>query len=162
MKKLDLVKLINETPYKKNKLESGLHGIVVDFSLDFARVLFFNPHNYGDYAIVSIKTEDLTVEQEKLPVDFQNELFSNLDNVVAKAKDTFEPIKIKAYETVELLVEDKKYAKFGIHKGAKGCVMEDYAVQNYVLVDFSGIDKQGEYYGDCISVKIDDLKVVEI
>lgn len=40
--------------------------------------------------------------------------------------------------------------------------MEDYAVQNYVLVDFSGIDKQGEYYGDCISVKIDDLKVVEI
>jgi len=28
-------------------------------------------------------------------------------------------------------------------------------------VDFSGIDENGNFYGDCISVKIDDLKVVE-
>lgn len=62
---------------------------------------------------------------------------------------------------VELLVENAKYAKYGIHKGDKGCVMDDNAVQNYVEVDFSGIDKNGNFYGDCISVNVDDLKVIE-
>ena len=52
-------------------------------------------------------------------------------------------------------------AFYGIHKGDRGCVMEDNAVQNYVEVDFSGIDENGELYGDCISVKIDDLKVIQ-
>ena len=62
---------------------------------------------------------------------------------------------------VELIVEDEKYSKHGVHKGMCGCVMQDYAVQNYIEVDFSGIDENGNFYGDCISVKIDDLKVVE-
>lgn len=39
--------------------------------------------------------------------------------------------------------------------------MDNNAVQNYIEVDFSGIDKDGKYYGDCISVKIDDLKVIK-
>ena len=36
------------------------------------------------------------------------------------------------------LVEDEKYAKYGIHKGETGCVVEGYAVDDCVLVDFSG------------------------
>lgn len=78
-----------------------------------------------------------------------------------KAKNKIQPIKIKEYDMVELLVEEDSYAKFGIHKGDRGCVMDNSAVQNYIEVDFSGIDKNGEFYGDCISVKIDDLKVIK-
>lgn len=69
-------------------------------------------------------------------------------------------MQIKEYDMVELVVEDAKYSKFGIHKGGRGCVMDAKAVQNYIEVDFSGINSEGEIYGDCISVKIEDLKVI--
>lgn len=38
--------------------------------------------------------------------------------------------------------------------------MDDNAVQDYIEVDFSRIDDKGNFYGDCISVKIEDLKVI--
>ena len=161
MKKLDLVKLKNDRPYKSHNLIKGMHGIVVDVNFDNANVLFFNPHNVGDYAIVNVKTMDLELEKEKLPADFEKELLSKLDDIISKAKNEIQPIRIKEYDIVELLVEENRYAKFGIHKGDRGCVMDNNAVQNYIEVDFSGIDKDGNYYGDCISVKIDDLKVIK-
>lgn len=161
MKKLDLVKLKNDRPYKSHNLNKDMHGIVVDVNFDNADVLFFNPHNVGDYAIVNVKLMDLELEKEKLPVEFEKELLSKLDDIIAKAKSEIQPIKIKEYDMVELIVEKDRYAKFGIHKGDRGCVMDNNAVQNYIEVDFSGIDKNGEFYGDCISVKIDDLKVIK-
>lgn len=72
-----------------------------------------------------------------------------------------EPITINEYDMVELLVEEERCSKFGVHKGYRECVMDNKAVQNYIEVDFSGIDENGKFYGDCISVKIDDLKVIE-
>lgn len=161
MKKLDLVKLKNYKPYKTYNLVKDMHGIVVELNFDNADVLFFNPQNVGDYAIVNVKNVDLELEKEKLPVKFEKELLSKLDDIIAKAKNEIQSIKIKEYDMVELLVEEDRYAKFGIHKGYRGCVMDNNAVQNYIEVDFSGIDKNGSFYGDCISVKIDDLKVIK-
>lgn len=161
MKKLDLVKLKNDKPYKVFNLVKDMHGIVIELKFDNADVLFFNPQNVGDYAIVNVKLMDLELEKEKLPVEFEKELLSKLDDIIAKAKSEIQPIKIKEYDMVELIVEKDRYAKFGIHKGDRGCVMDNNAVQNYIEVDFSGIDKDGNYYGDCISVKIDDLKVIK-
>lgn len=161
MKKLDLVKLKNDRPYKSHNLIKDMHGIVVDVNFDNADVLFFNPQNVGDYAIVNVKTMDLDLDKEKLPAEFEKELFSKLENLKLKAKNDIEPIAINEYDMVELLVENEKYASFGIHKGDKGCVMDNNAVQNYIEVDFSGIDREGNFYGDCISVKISDLKVIK-
>ncbi len=161
MKKLDLVKLNNSKPYKLQNLIKDKHGIVVDINYEEADVLFFNPHNVVDYAIVKVNTTDLDLDKEKLPIEIENELFSKLDALKIKAKNIIEPIAINEYDMVELLVEKESYAKYGIHKGDKGCVMDNNAVQNYIEVDFSGIDKDGNYYGDCISVKIDDLKVIK-
>ncbi len=161
MKKLDLVKLKNDRPYKSHNLIKNMHGVVVDVNFDNADVLFFNPHNVGDYAIVNVKTMDLDSDKEKLPVEFKNELLSKLETLKLKANNILEPIAINEYDMVELLVEEERYTKFGIHKGDKGCVMDNNAVQSYIEVDFSGIDKDGNYYGDCISVKIDDLKVIK-
>lgn len=161
MKKLDLVKLKNSEPYKSHNVIDDMHGIVVDVIHENAEVLFFNPHNVGDYTIVNVKTTDLDLDKEKLPIEIEKELLSKLDTVKSKAKNILEPIAINEYDMVELLVEEERYAKFGIHKGDIGCVMDNNAVQNYIEVDFSGIDKDGNYYGDCISVKIDHLKVIK-
>ncbi len=104
---------------------------------------------------------DLDLDKEKLPTEFEKELLSKLETLKSKAKNVIEPIALNEYDMVELLVEEERYAKFGIHKGDRGCVTDNNAVQNYIEVDFSGIDKNGNYYGDCISVKIDDLKVIK-
>ena len=161
MKKLDLVKLKNDRSYKSHNLIKGMQGGVVDVNFDNADVLFFNQHNVGDCAIVNVKTMDLDLDKEKLPTEFERELLSKLENLKLKAKNVIEPIAINEYDMVELLVEEERYIKFGIHKGDRGCVMDNNAVQNYIEVDFSGIDKDGNFYGDCISVKIDDLKVIK-
>lgn len=161
MKKLDLVKLKNSEPYKSHNVIDDMHGIVVGVIHENAEVLFFNPHNVGDYAIVNVKTTDLDLDKEKLPIEIEEELLSKLGTVKSKAKNILEPIAINEYDMVELLVEEERYAKFGIHKGDIGCVMDNNAVQNYIEVDFSGIDKDGNYYGDCISVRIDHLKVIK-
>lgn len=161
MKKLDLVRLKNDKPYKSYNLIKEMHGIVVDVNFDNADVVFFNQHNVGDYAIVNVQITDLDLDNEKLPTEFEKELLSKLDAIKSKAQNILNPIAINEYDMVELLVEDERYTKFGIHKGDRGCVMDNNAVQNYIEVDFSYIDKDGNYYGDCISVKIDDLKVIK-
>ena len=161
MKKFDLILLKNENPYKQYNLEKNMHGIVLENYFDTLIVLFFNPKNQGDYITATISVSDVMVCNEKIPEKMINELSSNIDIVKSKSKEKFEPLRIKEYDMVELLVEDSKYTKYGIHKGDRGCVMENYAVQNYVEVDFSGIDENGEFYGDCISVKIEDLKVIQ-
>lgn len=161
MKKFDLVKLKNSEPYKSHNVIDDMHGIVVGVIHENAEVLFFNQHNVGDYTIVNVKTTDLDLDKEKLPIEIEKELLSKLGTVKSKAKNILEPIAINEYDMVELLVEEERYAKFGIHKGDTGCVMDNNAVQNYIEVDFSGIDKDGNYYGDCISVRIDHLKVIK-
>lgn len=161
MKKFNLILLKNEKPYIKNNLKSGEHGIVVGCKDNVLDVLFFNPKNQGDYIIVEINVNDVIEEKEKLPDNVVKQLDAKLESLKIKSKKILMPLKIKMYDRVELLVEDKKYTKFGIHKGDTGCVMDDDAVQNYIEVDFSGIDKFGNYYSDCISVNIDDLKVIE-
>lgn len=161
MKKFDLILLKNEKPYTKNNLKNNMHGIILDTQNNVLEVLFFNPQNQGDYIIVKVNAKDIVVEKEKLPERMVKELNEKVEKLKTKPKEQFETFKIKSYDTVELLVENSEYTKLGIHKGAIGCVMDDNAVQNYVEVDFSGIDNNGNYYGDCISVKIDDLKVIE-
>lgn len=161
MKKLDLIRLINEKPYVKNNLQKDMHGIVVN-EINPISVLFFNPKNIGNYAIVKIiNVQDIIVEKEKLPKEIQQEIFSKLDTIISKANSYLEPITINEYDMVELIVEEEKYAKYGVHKGDTGCVMDNKAVQNYIEVDFSGIDEKGDFYGDCISVKIEDLRVIK-
>lgn len=74
---------------------------------------------------------------------------------------TFDDVKIKPYSRVELIVEDEKYTKIGIHKGDIGIVVDTFAIQNNIEVDFSGIDDNGEFYGDSLGINIDDLKVIK-
>lgn len=72
----------------------------------------------------------------------------------------FKPLEIKEYDLVELINDKEEYAKQGIAKGQRGCVMSEYATMDEVLVDFSGIDKDGNFYGNCILVNVNDLKII--
>ena len=160
MKKFDLIKLINATPYTEYNLIQDEHGIVIETHDDFLDVLFFNPQNTGEYTIVNIKSEDISVDKEKLPDEIKSELLSAMDKLISKASNKLTPLEVKAYDRVELLVEDNKYSKFGIHKGDIGIVVSDTAVQNEIEVDFPTI-KDENYDGLSISVNIKDLKVIK-
>ena len=111
MKKLDLVKLKNDKPFKAYNLVKGMHGIVVELNFDNADVLFFNPQNVGDYAIVNAKIMDLDLDKEKLPTEFEKELLSKLETLKLKAKNVIEPIAKNEYDMVELLVEEERYKR---------------------------------------------------
>lgn len=56
-------------------------------------------------------------------IDFIN---SYLEKLPLKEKG-FKPKKVKAYEQVELLVENEEYTKFDVHKGDIGTIMDDVA-----------------------------------
>ena len=161
MKKFDIVKLINCEPYKTQNLLDNMYGIVLEVKDECIDCLFFNTKNVGQCTIATISVADVVKEKEELPQEIKEEILSKMSVIKQKAKSSIEPIKIKDYDLVELTNEDEKYAKYGIHKGDTGCVMDSSAVQNYIEVDFSGLDEKGNYYGDCISVNIDDLKVIK-
>lgn len=160
MKEFDFVELVSSVGYLEYNLSKGMYGIVMEIKGDEVDVLFFNPKN-TDYAVARVKEKDIKLQKEKIPNELKKEFMLKKQELLAKAKEKIELLEINEYDIVELLVEDEKYAKYGIHKGETGCVVEDYAVDDCVLVDFSGIDNNGEYYGDCISVNIKDLKVIK-
>ena len=56
-------------------------------------------------------------------------------------------------------MDNEKYAEFDVHKGDIGTIMEDVAVQDYILVDFGSLDENNNYHGDCISVRLNDVKI---
>lgn len=160
MKKYDVVELVNGQDYLDKNLQKGMTGIVMNLDFEFADVMFFNPQNVGEFALIKVKLKDLKQENYNLPTEIITEISQKTETLMRKAKDKINPILIKEYDLVELLVEDEKYARFGIHKGDTGCVMENNAVQGFIEVDFSGIDENGNFFGDCISVKIEDVKVI--
>lgn len=161
LKKFDLIKLKNKQAYDCCNMVGCEYGIVIDCDYDSADVLFFNPQNVGDYAIVQVKIKDLDVEKQELPSELKNELALKLDNILSKCKQKFEPLNVKEYDIVELIVEDEKYVKYGVHKGDRGCIISDRAIKNNVEVDFSGIDKNGKFHGQSLLVNIVDLKVIK-
>ena len=165
MKENDIVILVNlKDKYKEHNLYKNSNGVILKtLAYNKSLVLFLNDKIVGDYAVVEIDNDDLKIEKIKLPMDFINELHNtnklNKDNLYKK--QNFQLLQFKECDLVELTVEDEKYTKEGIHKGDTGVIAIDYAVNGAILVDFSGIDENGEYYGDCISVKLEDLKLVK-
>ena len=165
MKKYDLVSLKNlKREYKSKHLYENANGIVLEnLPAGKVLVLFLNDKIHGDYAVLEIPISDLKKENFKMPqkmIEIIEKSDKLKDEKVLK-KNSFEKLKFNECDWVELIVEKEEYAKEGIHKGETGVVAIDYAIDNDILVDFSGIDENGEYYGECISVKIEDLRLIE-
>lgn len=161
MKIYDFVELINSLEYLEEKgIFKESKGTIIKLENNIASVLFFNEKNMGDYAVANVNTKFLKTIGEFPTGDLIN-LNNFIKNLDQEKHDKLKYPNIKEYDLVELLIEDEKYSKFGVHKGNKGCVISNYAIQNQVEVDFSWVDKNGNFYGDCIVVDVDDLKVLE-
>ena len=161
MKIYDFVQLINSLEYLEEKgIFKESKGTIIKLENNIAAVLFFNEKNMGDYAVANVNTKFLKTIGEFPTGDLTN-LNNFIKNLDQEKHDKLKYPNIKEYDLVELLIEDEKYSKFGVHKGDKGCVISNYAIQNQVEVDFSWVDKNGNFYGDCIVVDVDDLKVLE-
>lgn len=161
MNKLDFVELKNiNKRYEDYNLYLNAKGFVMENYERTLKVLFFNEFNEGDYAFVEISKADLRLAEKQPSMQFVAYLKTNLQNFNPKEKG-FKPRNFKAYQQVKLLIEDEKYSKFGVHKGDDGTIMEDVALQDYILVDFGRLDENNNYCGDCISVKLKDVKIVE-
>lgn len=162
MKENDIVTLIKlKKEYADKNLYLNIHGVVIKIlANNLLQVIFFNDNMIGDYAVVEVHKTDVKKCEEKLPFDFVKEIKQSkkVDFDKVEQKKELKLVPFNEYDMVELLVEKEIYAKHGVHKGAVGIVAMEGAVDDAILVDFSGIDENGNYYGDCISVKIDDLK----
>lgn len=162
MNENDVVSLLNlKDKYKNSNLYKNVRGIILK-KLPYGQslVLFLNDKIVGDYAVIEVDNVDLKQENIELP----SHIFKELKNADKLSKDkilkkqTFDNSPFRECDEVELLVENQNYSKYGAHKGDKGVIAIDYVIDNSILVDFSRVDEQGNCYGDCISVKIDDLK----
>lgn len=161
MKIYDFVELINSLEYLEEKgIFKESKGTIIKLENSVASVLFFNEKNMGDYAVANVNTKFLKTIGE-FPTGELTNLNNFIKNLDQEKHDKLKYPNIKEYDLVELLIEDEKYSKFGVHKGNKGCIVSNYAIQNQVEVDFSWVDKNGNFYGDCIVVDVDDLKVLE-
>lgn len=137
--------------------EKGIHkgctGIILEKTADICFVYFRNFKNYGDYACININEKHLDFwikePQENIP---NWERFKRTDKT---NKDRFKPQKFIEYDLVELIVEKEEYAKEGVHKGAKGAVMENYCIDSKYCVIFT--DYNTGYDIADISVWEDDL-----
>ena len=162
MKKYDIVKL-KDNYENFNNLEVNNIGIVLKSNNnDKSTILFLNPKITGDYLVLDVDNSFLEQQKENLPpqiIETIDGLISN--NKISLKKQQFKNMKFEEYDIVRLTVEKEKYAKHGIHKGETGIVAENYMIKNDILVDFSGIDEKGDYYGDCVTVNVDDLELVK-
>lgn len=163
MRKYDLVTLINlRKDYISRNLYLNVNGVILKvLPYNKLQVLFLNDKIVGDYAVVTVDNQDVRRQNIKLPTNFINELqtVDILSEENIEKKQMFEKLIFNECDKVELTVENNKYSKYGVHKGAVGYVAIDYAVEDSILVDF-----ETDYVNnptDCISVKIEDLKIIK-
>ena len=158
-----IVKLINlKEDYKQHNLHLDAIGLVVNQKSNIVTVMFFNFKNSGEYATVDVDVKDITLLDFELPDNIKQKLDEYINTHDIYEKNQFKSISFEECDIVELLVEDKKYTKYGIHQGETGIIADDGSmVNNKVLVDFTGIDENKQFYGEIILVNVDDLKLVK-
>ena len=161
MKKYDFIELVVSSHELENKgIIKGSKGTIIELKNNNARVIFFNDKNLGDYAIADVDINLLKGIGE-LPKDQIHKLNDVIKNLNFEKNQEFNTPCIKEYDLVELIVESEKYSKHDVHKGDKGCVISQYAIQNKVEVDFTALDEDSNFHGDCIVVNIKDLKILK-
>lgn len=165
MKEFTVVTIKNLTDeYEACNLKKNMIGVVIKpINQDKSLVLFINEKILDDYAFVEMKNTDLEICNEEFPKQLiykiKNSNKFNAPTFISKNK-----LEIPIYEEcdeVELLVEDEKYSKYGVHKGAIGYIAYDKCFQDSILVDFSWLDKDFNYFGDIIETDLKDIRKIE-
>ena len=161
MSDIYFVELINAEPYKQYNLTDNMPGMAVEENGEIITVIFFNPYNCGKGVFADVRKNDLRRVEEEFPEQLKPAIMGKLEQVRARADKKIERPPFAECDRVELIVEKKKYAELGIHKGDVGIVCFDEAVDDSMEVAFPTFDENGEERGDVsFAVKIKDLKLV--
>ena len=163
MKIYDIGKITKLTDeLQKLNLQLNFHGIILSSNFDHSEVMFFNDNNIGESTICKVDNKSIKIEDIELPKNIMKEIDKYLKENSNLEKDTIltKP-KFKECDLVEVVVEKDKYTKHGIHCGDKGFIVLNEMIKNEMLVDFTGVDENGDIYGEEVSINIDDLKLVE-
>ena len=142
--------------------QSGIHknylGTVVGVDGDILSICFFNPHNLGEFAFAKASLHDVSFVARA-----DENIISELKNFLSKTSvsqhQRLAECDVKEYDAVELIVEKSTYAKNGVHKGDRGCVVSTYAINNRWEIIFSEKDTAKDIAQ--ISVCRDDFKIID-
>ena len=112
--------------------------------------------------ICTVNNKTIKKEDIELPKNIINELDKYIEeNLNLDKSRVLTKPKFKECDWVEVIVEKEKYASQGVYCGDRGVIALDDMINSEMLVDFTGVDENGELYGAIISVNIHDLKLVE-
>ena len=123
------------------------------------KIVFWNPRIHGDYAITWVNEDDVAFAYR------QDEAFLEITKAdVHKLDETKHTSLIEAdvheYDWVELIVEEEKYAKYGVHKGAVGCVIFDDSYDNKWDIAFVKPEGYGEDLAEICDAR-EDFIIIE-
>lgn len=163
MKKYDIVKITELTDELQNlNVQFDCHGLILSTNFDFSEVMFFNDNNIGETTICKVDNKIIKKEDIELPKNILKEIDKYLkDNIKLEKDKVLTKLKFKECDYVEVIVEKEKYSKHGVHLGDKGFIVIDEMIKNEMLVDFTGVDENGDIYGEEVSININDLKLVD-
>jgi len=163
MKKWDEVRLnIDDDRLTELGIYKGYEGTIIEkTSLGKFLIWFSNPKNKGEFAFIEVEEDKLDFVGDNIyPKQIIQEMEEFVEEVDLKKYTKLTKVTIKEYDKVKLLVDKPKYAKENVYKGALGCVMQPYAIDSQIEVEFYNIE--GHKYG-CIElmVNLEDVIVVE-
>ena len=137
MELFDNIKLIEEL---KELQEKGIHkdylGTIVKTEGDIYTVSFYNPKNLGEYAFAKVDKKYLSFvfrPHEKIIAEAQE----FIENVDMEKHVSLTECDVEELDVVELIVEDGKYTRYGVHKGDRGSVISSYAIDSHWEIIFS-------------------------
>ncbi len=139
MKIWDNVILIKEIEYlSKNGIHKGIDGTIVSIEEEMCTVWFSNPKNYGEYAFAKVDVQFL---QLGTAIPYTEKMLAEMETFI-KSVDMEKHVSltecdVEELDVVELIVEDSKYARHGVHKGDRGAVISTYAIDNRWEIIFS-------------------------
>ena len=161
MKRWDYCELIEELEdLSKKGIHKGQKGLITKIENNIYTVWFTNPKNEGELAWAKVDKQYLKYKDIKLGTELLAEIQEFIENVDLEKYTMLTEVKVKEHDKVELLVNKPKYTKENVYKGAFGCVMQPYAIDSQIEVEFYNIE--GHKYG-CVELMVDleDVKIVE-
>lgn len=137
MELFDNIKLLDEIDdLQKKGIHKNYLGTIVKMEGDIYTVSFYNPKNLGEYAFAKVHKKYLSFvfrPDEKYIVEAQE----FIESVDMEKHLRLSECDVNELDVVELIVEDSKYARHGVHKGDRGCVNSTYAIDNRWEIIFS-------------------------
>ncbi len=160
MNKYKIIKISNMThEYESKNLKISDIGILVSEDESLSNVIFFNQQNIGDFTFVQVQTKDIIV-LDSIPIELEAKIEKFVrDNILEPSTHLgLTKLKFNEFDYVEL---QRNYNEYGIKEGDRGTIANDKIIKGKVLVDFTGVTKTGETFGDVILVNIEDIKKVD-